>query len=469
VLPAATFDDTNASRPDAGGAAGAAGSTGAGGGGNRDAAAGSAGVSGSGAGGMDGDVRADANDSAGSGGRGGAAPDVSVDGSDGTSTDAGEDAATDFPDSPSVDASMDAVADASDGAITDSRDALADSSDATAADAPDTAFDSNDASTADSPSDGTDSSSADVGSDGIADAGDGAPVDRVSDTPGDTYDAGPLLRWPDSPTAFCSNGSASVACNTVTRGQDGTYAINVPTYVTDKGIVTDSVTRLFWRQNLSASMAFAGVANYCSMQTTGGLTWRVPTFLELLSTTDYGTRDPASQVGDFGGGVTYLWSSDSAFDTTSAWTFQSASGAMQPLGKTQTFPRVRCVSGATFAGTFVVQSDTSILDQRTNLSWGPDVGSMTWGNAISACENYSLGSATDFRLPSLKELATLIAPGRSPTYDPVFTDIPASAVYATSTPSASSPASYWVVQLDSGTFNPAWTIASQTARVRCVR
>ena len=51
----------------------------------------------------------------------------------------------------------------------------------------------------------------------------------------------------------------------------------------------------------------------------------------------------------------------------------------------------------------------TVLDTQTNLMWAAkDNGrDITWGNAKSYCENYRGGGYTDWRMPTLDELAGL--------------------------------------------------------------
>lgn len=254
-------------------------------------------------------------------------------------------------------------------------------------------------------------------------------------------------------------------------GQDGQYRIAVPTYAVSTGVVTDDVTSLAWQDIGSpAGMSHAAALAYCPTQTTGGLVWRLPTYLELLSIADYGSPTQGIKPGVFVPS-TYYWTSDLAFDPSKAWEMRADTGALNVLAVTQTFPRVRCVSGAAFTGTFASQVDGTILDERTGLAWGPDAGSgFTWANALAHCESYTSSTVDDFRLPSLKELATLVEPSSDPAYDTaVFGSLPLSPIFASSTPSVVNPDDYWVLDMGTGIPYPNWTIATFTARVRCVR
>jgi hypothetical protein len=59
---------------------------------------------------------------------------------------------------------------------------------------------------------------------------------------------------------------------------------------------------------------------------------------------------------------------------------------------------------------FIAYEDGTVLDTWTNLMWAArDNGSnINWENAKSYCENYRCGGYTDWRMPTLYELAELL-------------------------------------------------------------
>ena len=62
---------------------------------------------------------------------------------------------------------------------------------------------------------------------------------------------------------------------------------------------------------------------------------------------------------------------------------------------------------------FVDNGDGTVTDTETGLMWAAmDNGEpINWSGARSYCQNYSVGGYTDWRMPTLAELATLYAPG----------------------------------------------------------
>ena len=70
------------------------------------------------------------------------------------------------------------------------------------------------------------------------------------------------------------------------------------------------------------------------------------------------------------------------------------------------------LSSAMAGERFVDNGDGTITDTKTGLMWATkDNGdSINWRDACSYCENYNLGGYSDWRMPTLAELASLYDP-----------------------------------------------------------
>jgi hypothetical protein len=99
------------------------------------------------------------------------------------------------------------------------------------------------------------------------------------------------------------------------------------------------------------------------------------------------------------------------------------------------------------------RSGATIQDASTGLTWSvDDIGERhTWAEAKKTVTALSLGGFTDWRLPTIKELLTLVDYDRSsPSIDPIFSTCKAD-WYWSSTPYHSSPGGYaWSVYFSSG-------------------
>lgn len=100
--------------------------------------------------------------------------------------------------------------------------------------------------------------------------------------------------------------------------------------------------------------------------------------------------------------------------------------------------------------------DGTVTDNSTGLMWVKDPASAgvgaatyTWNAAIQVCEDLSYASHSDWRLPTIQELATLRDAGRfDQAIDPVFTCQPAN--YWSSTIFAYNAGSAWYVYFGNG-------------------
>ncbi len=93
--------------------------------------------------------------------------------------------------------------------------------------------------------------------------------------------------------------------------------------------------------------------------------------------------------------------------------------------------------------------DGTVTDNRTNLMWqqvtAPAI--YTWQNAIAYCNNLVLAGHSDWRLPNLNELESLVNRDHTPAIDPVYF------------PNTEYEIGYWSSTSDNDNMNKAWSIA----------
>lgn len=81
-------------------------------------------------------------------------------------------------------------------------------------------------------------------------------------------------------------------------------------------------------------------------------------------------------------------------------------------------------SGCPLEGRFVDNQDGTITDNCTGLMWAVQDPSLNWTAGLEYCENLELGGHTDWRMPNMNELSSLIiySPRERDGYflDPVF-------------------------------------------------
>lgn len=119
-------------------------------------------------------------------------------------------------------------------------------------------------------------------------------------------------------------------------------------------------------------------------------------------------------------------------------------------------------------GQYVLTDDT-VYDTKTLLTWQRiyAAGEYDWSNAQKVCTDLNL-NGTGWRLPSMKELLTIIDETRTmPAIDPTAFPGTISKPFWTSTPSAEQVDSAWIVYFDQGhAFATGTTVMNH---VRCVR
>jgi hypothetical protein len=293
-----------------------------------------------------------------------------------------------------------------------------------------------------------------------------APPDLITKT------GGP---WPDSLTGACVNGKRVSVCPQIgddTFGQDGTYRINVPSYSATDSALTDSVTGLIWQiAPSSAAVTQTEAVAYCAALELGGQSdWRLPTLLEYVSLFDEGqgsgyalpAQIPIDQTGVY-------WTASASVGENSFFIVADDRGAWN-VGVAETPFVARCVRGATLGGSW--QVGTGVVSD-SKLSWqtsGVEDTPRTWQESLSYCEALSLGGKDDWRLPSIKELATIIDPAAttSPALRAELGSNPA-AYYWSSTPAFPFVQSVVAFALDSSIGISTTFQVDEARAARCVR
>ena len=117
---------------------------------------------------------------------------------------------------------------------------------------------------------------------------------------------------------------------------------------------------------------------------------------------------------------------------------------------------------------FKDNGDGTVTDQRTGLVWQQNTDSKkyNWQDALKYCENLDLAGHTDWRLPTICELLSIVDYSRcDPAIDPVFEADPY--WYWSSSKNVGDPSYAWYVSFYTGVIGyfPKWDVC----RVRAVR
>ena len=137
----------------------------------------------------------------------------------------------------------------------------------------------------------------------------------------------------------------------------------------------------------------------------------------------------------------------------------------------------RVASGADTS--FTDNGDGTITDNCTNLQWkkcseglsGPScgtgsAGTYTWEQALAQCEGLDFGNHTDWRLPNINELLSILNySGSNPAVNGTYFPATAASAYWTSTDPSSAAA--WIIDFSYGA--TAKYLQNNNLSVRCVR
>ncbi|MBN2034530.1 MAG: DUF1566 domain-containing protein [Deltaproteobacteria bacterium] len=236
---------------------------------------------------------------------------------------------------------------------------------------------------------------------------------------------------PDTGQIKCYDNSVQIPCpqpGEAFYGQDGNYEGLQPTYQLspDGLMVTNLNTGLMWQQaDDGVSRDWYQAVAYCEDLDLGGHSdWRLPSRMELVSIVDYGRYDPAINPV-FSAQSSLYWSdSTEADDADFAWYVSFYYGDAY-YGEYKSYTNyVRCVRGGPLLnGSFEDNGDGSVTNTSTGLVWqqADDGRERNWQEALSYCEDLELAGKTDWRLPNIRELQSIVDDGRyDPAIDPVF-------------------------------------------------
>jgi hypothetical protein len=269
---------------------------------------------------------------------------------------------------------------------------------------------------------------------------------------------------------------------TSVHGEDADYARNPPSFeiIGDGEIILDNNTKLMWERHLNwqwekvvppkgawrpqdvfpskdgepRRRPYHEGVQYCKTLKLGGFDdWRMANIKEGHTIADYGSARPTIHMkyfkdvfpgipgyGDRGKGG--MWGGPIAPDhPNSAWHLGFIDGHNMgyPRGGYKT---TRCVradnNGSYFLPEFVNNGDETVTDKFTGIVWMQKASEdkMTWEEAIQYCEDLQFASQKDWKLPSNKELTSLVdLRKQKPAIDTsVFQDVDYKAYYWSRTP-----------------------------------
>lgn len=224
---------------------------------------------------------------------------------------------------------------------------------------------------------------------------------------------------------------------------DGNYEIDK-----NIGIVTDNITGLMWddkdwpTQRWRQAMDWYKAKEHCENYDLAGYTdWRLPTATEMVTIADYGTNSPAINRNVF---QSYAqngryWTSDTKKIWNNRFTVFAYIGDTGNISKRTTNVKsyTRCVRGTEKDSNFK-KKNWVIYDNKTELYWQDEYTNNTvalhkYIDTFTYCDNLELDWKTDWRLPNILELFSIMRYSENNKVDNIFKNINNEYKYMTST------------------------------------
>lgn len=261
-------------------------------------------------------------------------------------------------------------------------------------------------------------------------------------------------------------------------GQNSNYPGNIPSYSDNSdGTITDHVSGLMWQKTPDRTndgvidyydkLTYASALSNASSCNTGGYSdWRLPSIKELYSLIMYYGAEPDPTATTQGTAVPFINTVyfafgygdlnaashgaaanerliDAQYATSTLYVSTTmggnptmfgvnfADGRIKgyPSGNQKRYYVLYCRNNQAYGlNDFTNNGDGTITDHATGLMWQQnDNGSaILWEDALSYAENHSYAGYSDWRLPNVKELQSIVDYTRSPAtsgsaaLDPLF-------------------------------------------------
>ncbi|CAN2039298.1 hypothetical protein GMMP15_1160001 [Candidatus Magnetomoraceae bacterium gMMP-15] len=245
-----------------------------------------------------------------------------------------------------------------------------------------------------------------------------------------------VFKLPDTGQIKCYNNEKEISCPQPGEnfyGQDANYIRNPMSFTKlDKNgndlpdsakswtMVRDNNTGLIWDVTTKDEYNWHDASNKfitkLNAQKFGGYSdWRMPTREELRSIVNYGKVFSAIDERYFSKMSEFYWSSSSfAYRNDGAWGVYFYRGDDYGHYKSSSY-YVRAVrfgqeSVIRLFDNLIINGDGTIKDKNTGLMWQQVTApkKMTWKQSLEYCENLNLAGYNDWRLPNIKELASIV-------------------------------------------------------------
>ena len=267
--------------------------------------------------------------------------------------------------------------------------------------------------------------------------------------------------------------------NLVTDGSikdDGFYqAGEARDFILNSNVVTDSVSGIDWEDtphSSSAEVSYNKAKEYCSkLNLDSKDNWRVPTLKEFTQLINYAKRGPALdsefKYAKYGLDSVGYWSSTKS---TFRWWISLLSGNDHFYITDNNKHYIKCVNdiNSNWKEANFTRKNGVVKDNNSKLSWQDSniANSKSWTQAIEYCENLNLDGKSDWRLPNINELSSIVDYNSNSNLDKIF-KYRSKDIYWSSTSHAANASIAWAIDFDSG--SNTYKDKSKKYSLRCVR
>ncbi len=194
---------------------------------------------------------------------------------------------------------------------------------------------------------------------------------------------------------------------TISENDDGYTQRGIQrAYKTDDKIIIDSNTGLYWQNNEDTnSQTWEEAKAYCENLNLGMNKWRLPDYYELLTLVDLKFTPTVNPVFSHISSDTY-WTYN---DTSISFYVDFENGDVNYSLKTEEH-KVICVSGEfKYSKPALIKNENdTYYDESTGLMWIENAEKKNWADSLDYCENLDSEGYTDWHLPNINELYTLL-------------------------------------------------------------
>ena len=172
----------------------------------------------------------------------------------------------------------------------------------------------------------------------------------------------------------------------------------------------------------NTTLSYNQALQYCNQLSYAGIdNWRVPKRHELYEIINYGKSPTIDDIftnkstGSYWTNQALVNYNNQSIDNT-AFVISFSHAEVYPKDM-DSDALVRCVSGPEYTNPPVItkNAEATYKDTTTGLEWAKDAGDSTWQDAKTRCENLTFAGKTDWRLPNINELHTIM-----PVYNEEF-------------------------------------------------